>query len=112
MFPDTYDEWQRREEDSDRRREEALARAELWPEPHVSELPHCSCCWATRETVASDRQFVSPAVETCCEGEPECPWCGEIGGEPVVVDDSDPSVGYYAEEQMCSLCAPRARRVA
>ena len=42
------------------------------------------------------------------EGPSECQYCGEFCDELVHVDDSDPSVGYFAGLDVCRDCLWRA----
>ncbi len=39
----------------------------------------------------------------------ECPYCGQVGGIPVTLEDSDDSVGYHDIIEMCTLCAPKKK---
>ena|SRR5437899_1421422 len=96
---DSTEYWLHREEEIDRRealREEALER-------HFQQILAEAVANADEVTLADGRTLLAAATERICD------YCGQIGGDPVEVDDNDPNVGYHAIEMCCKLCAPRAQ---
>ena len=98
-----YIEYKRRRKEYHRIRVAALRRYQV---VKTQEPPICTECGSTQAIVLkSDYRKLG---QVCCEL-PECPYCGEFGGQPVLVEDADASVGYHCKEEMCTLCAPRLR---
>ena len=93
---DSTEYWLLREEGRDRR--EALHEEAL--ERHFQQILSDVIASADVLTLSNARVLLLPAAS-----ERMCDYCGEIGGDPVEVDDRDPSVGYHAIEMRCTLCA-------
>jgi hypothetical protein len=66
----------------------------------TQEPPFCIECGSTQVIVLkSDYRKLGRSAANF----PKCPYCGEFGGQPVLVEDADASVGYHSQEEMCTL---------
>ena len=80
---------------------------------HTTHDPdHFMCCLCYRESAREfgPRDYV---VNLCdlCKQRPTCEHCAEPAERLITVDDSDRSVGYHSELNVCGPCVERKRRI-
>ena len=75
------------------------------PKPRI-EILICQGCGERCTSLQPARWDPDVLVGDCCSP-PSCPSCGQTGGTPIELEDSDRATGYRSIESFCSLCDPR-----